>query len=167
MPFPSFNLRGLGNAVGGAVNVRPSNLIPDNVRPGDITVRPGDNINLPEPTITRPIDTTPAPGATRPIDTTPAPGVTPAPTAPGRTGNGLATGVVGVAGIGAAFLPMLLNSPALSGAINGATQVGTVAVIADTIKDVAGPLISSITDSPVNMGIFAVAGGAVLYLLFK
>ena len=64
---------------------------------------------------------------------------------------------------GASLIPMLLNSSVVSGAIAGATQVGGIAVIADTV----GEIFAGITDSPVNLTISAGAVVAVLYLLYR
>ena len=77
----------------------------------------------------------------------------------------VAVGGLGLAG--ASLIPMLLNSSVVSGAIAGATQVGGIAVIADTVAEITTTLISSITDSPVNMAISGGAVVAVLYLLYR
>ena len=142
----------LGRSVAGD-STGIAKAIPSGALPTPIKVRPGEAIPTPTPP-TRPIDVTPR-------DPVPS-------TKPASAGGAGIAGAVGIGGIGLSmFLPQILNSSAITGAISGAAQVGSVAVIAGDIKDVANNLIGSITSSPVNMGIAGVAAAAALYLIFK
>ena len=142
----------LGRSVAGD-STGIARAVPAGALPTPIKVRPGEAIPTPTPP-TRPIDVTPR-------DPVPS-------TKPASAGGAGIAGAVGIGGIGLSmFLPQILNSSAITGAISGAAQVGSVAVIAGDIKDVANNLIGSITSSPVNMGIAGVAAAAALYLIFK
>ena len=74
---------------------------------------------------------------------------------------------IGAVGLGAGFLPMILNSSAVSGAITGAAQLGTVGLIADQVGGVANNLIDSVTGDPVNMAIAALVVGGLLYATLR
>lgn len=88
--------------------------------------------------------------------------------APKASGGGTGVAVAGIGLAGAGFiLPSILNSSAVTGAISGATQVGTVAVLASDAKDVLNGLVSSVTSSPENMLIFGAGTVLVVYLLLR
>ena len=82
------------------------------------------------------------------------------------SGSGVAVAGIGLAGAGI-LLPSILNSSAVTGAISGAAQVGTAAVLGNDAKDVLNGLVSSITSSPENMVIFGSGVALVIYLLIR
>jgi hypothetical protein len=84
----------------------------------------------------------------------------------GGSGGLVAAGGIALGGLGF-ILPSLLNSSAVTGAVAGAAQVGTAAVLGNDAKDVLNNLISGITSSPENMAMAAGAGVVVLFLLFR
>ena len=86
--------------------------------------------------------------------------------ASGGSGGLVAAGGVALGGLGF-ILPSILNSSAVTGAVAGAGQVGTAAVLGNDAKDVLNNLFSGITSSPENMAIAAGAATVVLFLLFR
>ena len=82
------------------------------------------------------------------------------------SGSGVAVAGIGLAGAGI-LLPSILNSSAVTGAISGAAQVGTAAVLGNDAKDVLNGLVSSVTSSPENMVIFGSGVALVIYLLIR
>lgn len=89
------------------------------------------------------------------------------PSEPKPSSGGGGTAMVGLGIAGASLLPTLLNSSVVQSAVSGATQVGSVAVVADQVAGVANNLVDSITGDPVNMALFGVGTVAVLYLLWR
>lgn len=98
-----------------------------------------------------------------PTDPTPEPAPAPEPTKPGVSSGGL-LGAAGV-GVGAIgfILPSILNSSAVTGAIAGAAQLGSTAIIGN---DLSG-MLTGLESNPVNLAIAATAAAGLLYLLFR
>ena len=144
--------KSLGGSVTSIAKVTPVSALP---RPTAVVSPPRASVPT-EAIPTKPVDITPTDAIPSTSISTPS--------------SKIGTAVVGLGGVGlagASIIPMLLNSSVVSGAIAGATQVGGIAVIADTVGEVATTLINSITDNPVNMSISAGAVVAVLYLLYR
>ena len=93
---------------------------------------------------------------TKPID----------PAKPATSGSS-GTALLGVGIAGASLLPTLLNSSVVQGAIASGAQVGSIAIVADKVSEVANNLVTGITESPINMALFAVGTVAVLYFVMR